>query len=118
MWLQVLYDSLVGDPFIAPRIPPRLLDLLEYHRTLIFYDDDEEFFYDNAEQQVRAATLDPRKSGQGQYGYEGERDEERPGTGLGYTSCPDQIPPGFLGTQRGRHERGVIGPYGSLSCEN
>ncbi|EIE23845.1 hypothetical protein COCSUDRAFT_47030 [Coccomyxa subellipsoidea C-169] len=49
--LQVLYDSLVGDPFIAPRIPPRLLDLLEYHRTLIFYDDEEEFFYDNAEQQ-------------------------------------------------------------------
>ena len=55
MWVQVLYDSLMGDPYIAPRVPPRLLDLLEYHRTLIFYDDeDEEYFYDNAEQQVQS----------------------------------------------------------------
>ncbi|KAK9918884.1 hypothetical protein WJX75_007810 [Coccomyxa subellipsoidea] len=52
--LQVLYDSLMGDPYIAPRIPPRLLDLLEYHRTLIMYDDDyeeDEEFYDDSEEQ-------------------------------------------------------------------
>lgn len=52
--MQVLYDSLLGDPYIAPRVPPRLLDLLEYHKTLIYYDDDEEEYYDDdAEQQVR-----------------------------------------------------------------
>ncbi|EIE19526.1 hypothetical protein COCSUDRAFT_67679 [Coccomyxa subellipsoidea C-169] len=51
--LQVLYDSLMGDPWIAPRVPPRLLDLLEYHRTLIFYDneEDEEFYDDDSEQE-------------------------------------------------------------------
>ena len=57
--MQVLYDSLMGDPYIAPRIPPRLLDLLEYHRTLIIYDEDEEdeeFYDDSEEQQVRTAT--------------------------------------------------------------
>lgn len=97
MWLQVLYDSLVGDPFIAPRIPPRLLDLLEYHRTLIFYDNEEEFFYDNAEQQVRAATLDPRKSGQGQQGYEGKRDEEKTRDRAWIHIMPRSDPPWFLG---------------------
>ncbi len=52
--MQVLYDSLMGDPYIAPRIPPGLLDLLEYHKTLIYYDDEEEeeYYDDDAEQQV------------------------------------------------------------------
>lgn len=57
--MQVLYDSLLGDPYIAPRVPPRLLDLLEYHKTLIYYDDDdeEEYYDDDAEQQVRPKSL-------------------------------------------------------------
>lgn len=50
---QVLYDSLMGDPYICHRIPPRLLETLEFHKTLIFYDDEEEMYYDDdAEQQV------------------------------------------------------------------
>ncbi|BDA46495.1 hypothetical protein COCOBI_08-5880 [Coccomyxa sp. Obi] len=56
--LQVLYDSLLGDPYIAPRVPPRLLDLLEYHKTLIYYDDDEEEeYYDDDAQQQEAEEL-------------------------------------------------------------
>ena len=55
----MLYDSLMGDPWIAPRVPPRLLDLLEYHRTLIFYDneEDEEFYDDDSGQEVRRAVF-------------------------------------------------------------
>ena len=62
--VQVLYDSLMGDPYIAPRIPPRLLDLLEYHRTLIMYDDDyeeDEEFYDDSEEQQVCATVDSQR---------------------------------------------------------
>ncbi|CAL8462625.1 g2158 [Coccomyxa elongata] len=55
--LQVLYDSLLGDPYIAPRVPPRLLDLLEYHKTLIYYDDDEEEYYDDDAEQQEAEEL-------------------------------------------------------------
>ena len=52
--LVTLYESLTGDPHICNNIPPRLLELLEYHRTLVLYDDDDimrEIFHGAVEQQ-------------------------------------------------------------------
>lgn len=38
--LTALYESLTSDPAIRGHIPPRLRDLLEFHRTLIRYTDE------------------------------------------------------------------------------
>jgi hypothetical protein len=37
--LTALYESLTSDPAIRGHVPPRLRDLLEFHRTLIRYTD-------------------------------------------------------------------------------
>lgn len=67
--LQVLYDSLMADPYICNNIPPRLLDLLEFHKTMILYDDDScfesQFESDEDEvQQVRHRATPPQSQSQ------------------------------------------------------